>query len=342
MRIVPSTIAIWLATFAFSAQAEPLMFGGPTMGTAYHVRLVAPESAAVELKLLQRDVQSLLAEVDRQMSTYREDSELSRFNRAAAGQWFAVSQSTADVVAAAQEISRKTDGALDATVGPLVHLWHFGPKEAANVDATFGPPSESLLEMARKHVGYEKLEVRTNPPTLRKQTSGLQVDLSSIAPGHAVDRMAALLVARGIESFMVEIGGEIRAAGRRGDGQPWRVAIERPLVDRRELQIALPLTDAAISTAGDYRKFFEFEGRRYSHIIDPATGRPVEHALGSVTVVADTCIEADGWDTALLVMGPERGFEFAEQNGIAALFIQRGEPGDVRVTRAWRERFNDR
>jgi thiamine biosynthesis lipoprotein len=175
---------------------------------------------------------------------------------------------------------------------------------------------------------------------LRKHISGLEVDLSSIAPGYAVDQMAAMLGQHGIDSFLVELGGEIRVAGRRDDGKPWRVAIERPLVGRREMQMALTLEDAAISTAGDYRKHFEHEGRLYSHIIDPSTGRPVEHALASVTVAAETCLEADAWDTALLVMGPERGFNYAENNDIAALFIVRGVTNyDVRTTSAWKRRF---
>ncbi len=253
------------------------------------------------------------------MSTYRDDSELSRFNRAAADEWFAVSSATAEVVAAAQEISRKTHGALDVTVGPLVRLWHFGPEKVSNARNRFEPPSEAALQSARKLVGYEKLQVRNDPPALRKLTNGLEVDLSSIAPGYAVDQVAALLGQHEVKNFIVEIGGEIRAAGRRDDDKPWRVAIERPLVKRREMYAALEIEDAAISTAGDYRKFFAHDGKRYSHIIDPGTGRPVVHGLASVTVAADTCLEADGWDTALLVMGHERGFEYAEQNSIAAL-----------------------
>jgi thiamine biosynthesis lipoprotein len=323
------------------AAAEPLMFGGPTMGTSYQVRVVA-DGSAIDLARLKRDVESLLAEIDRQMSTYRDDSELSRFNRAPAGVWFDVSRATAKVAAAAQEISRNSDGALDVTVSPLIRLWRFGPKEAGDRRVAFTPPDGELVEAARKLVGYENLEVRRDPPALQKHVSGLEVDLSSIAPGYAVDRIAILLSEYEIKSFLVEIGGEIRSAGRRHDGKPWRVAIERPLFDRREMQTALALESGAISTAGDYRKFFEFGGRRYSHIIDPATGRPVEHALASVTVAAETCLAADGWDTALLVMGPVRGFEHAEKNGIAALFIVRGEERDaVQATSAWKNRFGE-
>jgi thiamine biosynthesis lipoprotein len=317
------------------------MFGGPTMGTTYHVRLAA-EPASIEIARLKSEVESLLAEVDRQMSTYRPDSELSRFNRAPAGDWFPVSSSTAEVAAAAQEISETTGGALDVTVGPLVRLWHFGPRDkgSPHTNQVFEPPSNKALKDAREVVGYRKLAVRTDPPALKKDVTQLEVDLSSIAPGYTVDGMADLLVQHGINDFMVEIGGEVRAAGHRTDGKPWRVAIERPLADRREMLMAVPLSGAAISTAGDYRKFFEHGGRRYSHIIDPATGRPVEHSLASVTVVGGTCLAADGWDTTLLVLGPDRGYAFAKKHGIAALFITYGDGQDaVRTTPAWQRRF---
>ena len=253
MRNVAAMVVVSWTTFACSADAETLTFGGPTMGTAYHVRVV-PGKYAVDLPQLTKHVEALLSETDRQMSTYREDSELSRFNRSAPSEWFAVSGATAEVVAAAQRISRKTDGALDVTVGPLVRLWHFGPKKRGNGRVDFKPPDDATVQAARQLVGYERLDVRRDPPALRKHISGLEVDLSSIAPGYAVDQMAALLRQHGIDNYLVELGGEIRVAGRRDDGRAWRVAIERPMVERREMQVALPLVDAAISTAGDYRK----------------------------------------------------------------------------------------
>ena len=336
-------IAFILLLSATAARAEPLVLRGATMGTTYHIKLAsAPPS--IEIGRLHSDVEGVLAEIDRQMSTYRPDSELSRFNRAPADEWFAVSAATAEVAAAAQAISENTGGALDVTVNPLVNLWHFGPSDNAKERERreFKPPPDELLSAARKHVGYQNLEVRAAPPALRKKIDGLEVDLSSIAPGYAVDRLAVLLTDRGIHDFMVEIGGEVRAAGRRPDGKPWRVAIERPLAGRREMQTAIPLSNAAIATAGDYQKFFEYAGRRYSHIIDPASGRPIDHSLVSVTVVAETCMAADGWDTPLLVLGPHRGYECAERHGIAALFIAHGHGGEtVRATSAWQTRFGD-
>ncbi len=341
MQIIRLVAALLM--LANVVRADSLALRGATMGTTYHIKL-PPAPASFDVERLHADVKDVLAQIDRQMSTYRGDSELSRFNRAPAGEWFPVSAATAEVVSAAREISEKTGGALDVTVGPLVRLWHFGPPDDSRDGRKpeFKPPEDAALRAAREHVGYRNLDVQSDPPALRKKTAGLEADLSSIAPGYAIDRLCELLAERGLKDFMVEIGGEVRAAGRRPDGMPWRVAIERPVAGGRAMQAAIPLVDGAIATAGDYRKFFEYAGRRYSHLIDPATGRPVAHSLASVTVVADTCLAADGWDTPLLVLGPRRGYECAERHGIAALFISRGDDeAAVRPTSAWQSRFGD-
>jgi FAD:protein FMN transferase len=336
-----NVLLLCLLFVASGARAETLTLRGATMGTTYHIKFVS-DAKSVDIEQVHADVEKILADIDRQMSTYRDDSELSRFNRSKEGEWFAVSRATAEVVAAAQEISEKTDGAMDVTVGPLVRLWHFGPTTSAirGVKQEFVPPTNEALIAARESVGYRKLHARFDPPALRKDVDGLEVDLSSIAPGYAIDKLTALLASRGIKNAMVELGGEVRATGVREDGKPWRVAIERPNEGGRMMQVAVPLDDAAIATAGDYRKFFEYGGRRYSHIIDPTSGKPVDHSLASVTVVADTCIESDGWDTPLLVLGPQKGFDCAEKIGVAAMFISRGERGpEVRETSAWQARF---
>ncbi|HVT29367.1 MAG TPA: FAD:protein FMN transferase, partial [Lacipirellulaceae bacterium] len=348
---------------------------GRAQGTTYHIKFVQP-AKAIDADRVQSDVEKLLAQVDREMSTYRADSEISRFNRAPAGEWFAVSQAVADVVSKSREISEKTGGAQDVTVEPLVKLWHFGEKtnkapsppaplptgEGSKASSPntlvkgevdrgsspnplprgegFRPPGAAEIRAARRRVGYKKLDVRLNPPTLRKEVDGLEVDLSSIAAGYTIDRISELLHDRGIKNFVAELGGELRAAGTRADGTPWRIAIERPVSQEREFEAAVPLVNGAMATAGGSHHFFEYHGRRYSHIIDPATGRPIEHVLASVTVAADTCIEADGWDTPLVVLGPVRGKQCAEQNGVAAMFISHTEHGDVvERTWAWRERF---
>lgn len=334
-------VLLLLLLVARDAIGETIVLRGAAQGTTYHIKFVAPANG-VDAQRLQADVERVLADVDRQMSTYRADSEISQFNRAPAGKWFPVSAATASVVAAAQEISKQSGGAMDVTVGPLVRLWHFGPPDGTGKRSSqdLQPPSAEQLQAVRKRVGYQQLDVQMTPPALRKHIDGLEIDLSSIASGYTIDRLAELLLQHGMKNFMVELGGEVRAAGRRTDGKPWRVAIERPLAPKREMEAAVSLSDTALATAGGSRKLFEHEGRRYSHIIDPATGRPVEHALASVTVAADKCTDADGWDTPLLVLGPEKGFECAEQHAIAALFISHTDAGDVvRTTTAWRKRF---
>ena len=340
-----------------SVVAETVVLRGATQGTTYHIKFVQP-AKAVELSAVQSDVDRLLTEIDREMSTYRPDSEISQFNRAPANEWFAVSKPVAEVILAARESREKSHGAMDVTVGALVRLWHFSggarseergtSRNKRPTSRSFAPPSEQLIATVRKKVGYALLEARLEPPALRKKVEGSEIDLSSIASGYTIDHLSELLASHGIANYMVELGGEVRAAGMREDGTPWRVAIERPIAGKEEFETAVPLVNAALATAGGTHKYFVYEGRRYSHIIDPAAGRPVEHSLASVTVAADSCIEADGWDTPLLVLGPERGMAVAEANGLAAMFVSRAEDDaggngndDVRVTSAWKKRFGD-
>jgi thiamine biosynthesis lipoprotein len=340
MHLVLLFLAV-VATANESRELQTVTLGGAAQGTTWHVKFVVRPDK-VDAQRVQEEIERQLATIDRQMSTYRTDSEISRFNRAAAGEWCAVSRAVAEVVAASRAVSEKTGGAQDVTVGPLVRLWKFGPtsKTRDAVKSEFKPPTDEAIRAARARVGYKKLDVRLEPPALRKQVEGLEVDLSSIAPGYTVDCMAKVLQKRGIDRLMVELGGEVRAAGTRTDVTPWRVAIERPGIGTPELATAVPLVDAAMATAGGSLHFFEYQGRRYSHIIDPATGRPVERVLSSVTVAAETCMDADVWDTPLVVLGAERGFECAEKNGVAALFIRNDANGDeVRTTSAWRKRF---
>ncbi|HEX4413330.1 MAG TPA: FAD:protein FMN transferase, partial [Lacipirellulaceae bacterium] len=260
-----------------------------------------------------------------------------------------VSKAMVEIVDAARAVSDKSFGAEDITVNPLVRLWHFGGQPGGPGNPkTFAPPSDEELAAVRKHVGYKMIDTRRAPPALRKKSDGVEIDLSSICSGYTIDHLSEIMVASGVTDYMVELGGECRAGGHREDGTPWRVAIERPILAEQRLEMAVPLVNAAMATAGGNQHFWEYQGKRYSHILDPATGRPIEHALTSVTVAADTCLEADGWDTPLVVLGPERGMACAESNGIAALFISHAD-GDaagktedkVRVTSAWRKRFGD-
>ena len=294
---------------------------GATMGTTYSVRIVNPPSA-MAVEEITRRVQLALEDVNRRMSTWRDDSEVSRFNAAPAGDWFPVSEDTAALVAMETAVSRMSDGAFDITVGPVVDLWGFGPDP---IRVT--PPGESEIAAALARVGQTALESREAPPGLRKSAANLAIDLSAIAKGHAVDRVAAVLEQAEVGDYLIEVGGELRVAGHNRQGAPWTVAIEDPLAAGRVVHRVLNVSDTAIATSGDYRNFFEYEGTRYSHTIDPRTGWPVSHDLVSVTVLDESAALADALATALLVLGPEAGGELAERTGVAAYFLVRSGDG---------------
>ncbi len=293
---------------------------GQTMGTLYMVKIFDPPELDKDLPLL---IDAELRRVNDQMSTYLKSSELGRFNATDSTDWFPVSKETAEVVAYAQAVAEKTGGAFDVTVGPLVNAWSFGPTPR---DRTV-PDSETLAELS-KSVGYKKLSVRTDPPALRKEVPGLQVDLSAIAKGHGVDRVVELLDSLGIENVFVEIGGEVRTSGQKGD-QWWQVGIELPTVDdsKQEL-IAHGMStrdgrDESMATSGDYRNYFEADGKRYSHTIDPRRQAPIEHGVASVSVIAPTCMAADAWATAINVVGVEEGLQLAASEKMSVLVSER-------------------
>lgn len=287
------------------------------MGTVYNVRLTRLPGG-FELAEVAALVDAELLQVNAAMSTYDPQSELSRFNTQASTEWFRVSRSLASIVAEAQRIAELSEGAFDITAGPLVDLWGFGPERGRQA-----PPAESELKAARAQVGHHLLLVRTDPPALKKQQGDLRADLSAIAKGHGVDRVALRLEDLGIRNYLVEIGGEVRALGRRADGKPWQIGVERPGGQGQAVRQILPLTGGALATSGDYRNFFSNAGRRYSHIIDPRNGQPIAHALAAVTVFAPDCASADAWATALSVLGPEAGLALAEQLQLAAMFVLR-------------------
>jgi len=300
------------------------------MGTWYSVQLAALP-AGLDSPRLRANIEAELDRVNAWMSTYRRDSEISRFNRHESADWFPVSAETVHVVETARRVSVMTDGAFDVTVGPLVNLWSFGPE-------TREPrvPPEAEIARRRARVGYRRIEIRDEPPALRKTRPDLTLDLSAIAKGFGVDQVAEALEKSGVSDYLVEIGGEVRARGVKSDGTAWRIGVEKPLPGRRELERVLEIRDRAVATSGDYRNFFEVDGKRYGHTIDPRTGRPVEHELGAVTVVEQTCMRADALATALMVLGPEKGHDLAVARGWAALFQVRGQRGiEIRETPAF-------
>ncbi len=300
-----------------------LVLSGPTMGTTYTVKVAAPPPS-VDAALVRVTIDEVLAQIDRSMSGYRSDSEVARFNASASTEWHDVSAELAAVVQAALDISAACDGAFDITIAPLVTAWGFGPAG----EPKMLPSSEQLAEIEHT-VGYRKLHVRLDPPALRKDVAGLSIDLNGIAPGFAVDRLADRLRALRIESFMIDIGGEIRAHGRNAHDEPWHIAVEHPVEMERTPYASVWLDGAAVSTSGEYRQFYERSGRRYSHTNDPHTGRTIDREPGSVVVVAPTAAQADGWATALNVLGPREGLALATRRHLPVMFIER-EGGEWR------------
>lgn len=307
--------ALVLIVSACSRAPDELAISGPTMGTTYSIKVAAPPKG-IDDAAVRRATDEILDRIDRSMSTYRVDSEISRFNSATSTEWFDVSSELAIVVDTALHVSQQSGGAFDITVGPLVAAWGFGAS-GEPIDL----PDDARLSEIRAHVGYEKLHVRLNPPALRKDDPGLSVDLNGIAPGYAVDLLAHEFESMTIKNFMIDIGGEVRAQGRNASGQLWRIAVERPIDAEPEPYAILQLDNASVTTSGEYRHYFDRNGRRYSHTIDPRTGRPVSHDLASVVVIGSTSMDIDAWATALNVLGTEAGRALATRLDMPVLFI---------------------
>jgi len=266
---------------------------------------------------LQGAVEARLDEIVAIFSTWEPDSELSVLNANSSTEWIEISPELLDVLLEARRIGDLTDGAFDVTVGPLVNLWGFGP-EMGEDDI----PPEAEIEAARERVGFDLLEFRQDPPAARKARGDVVIDLSAIAKGYAVDQLAALLTEARALNYLVEIGGELRGQGLNEQGEPWRIAIERPVPGERTVQQVIGLRDAGLATSGDYRNFFQVDGERYAHVIDPNTGAPVAHRLASVTVLADSAMVADGLATGLMVLGPEAALDLARQHDLAVYLIE--------------------
>ncbi len=293
-----------------------LAITGPTMGTTYSIKVADPPKG-IDDAAIRDAANEVLERIDRSMSGYRADSEISRFNAAASTEWFEVSLDLATVVAAALQVSRQSNGAFDITVGPLVRAWGFGA-EGEPIDL----PAETQLAELRAHVGHEKLQARLSPPALRKADPVLLVDLNGIAPGYAVDLIAQRLQALSIQHFMIDIGGEVRAQGRNARGQSWRIAVERPIDAEPEPYAIVELDDASVTTSGEYRHYYDRKGHRYSHTIDPRTARPVEHTLAAVVVIGKTSMFVDAWSTAFNVLGTQAGHALATELDMPVLFIE--------------------
>jgi len=292
---------------------------GETMGTRYSAVFFAPTST--DLGAVGTALLAAVDQVDRQMSTWKSDSDLNRLNAAPVHQWHAVPAELLAVLDAAVRVGIESRGAFDIGVGKLVNAWGFGPT-GHEPDAQ----QISVLGQRAHRAASEVLEVDLTQQRVRKNET-VALDLSGIAKGYGVDALARCLDRFGITRYLVGIDGEMRAKGSKPDGQAWAVAIEKPVRHVREVMGVMELVDAAIATSGDYRHWVEVAGQHFAHTMDPRSGRPVNNRLASVTVVMPTCMLADAWATALLVMGVPAATELAQQRGMTALLVLREGDG---------------
>ncbi len=317
-------LGVCVVLFAGCPIDKVVVISGETMGTTYQIKIVAPFYK--RLSDLTPRITQRLSDINQSMSTYISDSEISRFNSLDRAEKFNVSVDFLNVAEAAAAIYRDTEGAWDGTVKPLVNLWGFG-----QADNPKRVPSQSEIQKKLHRVGFGFIEI-SSTGYLIKRKPGISLDFSSIAKGYAVDQVAAVIRDQGLDRFLVEIGGEVYGAGHRKDNKPWQVGINRPEKNMPldEVYKVVTLRDKALATSGDYRNFFEIDGKHYSHIIDPRTGSPVSNGVVSASVIAASCTIADGLATALMVLGPEKGIDLVNKmNQVECLIIVRKAEGEL-------------
>jgi FAD:protein FMN transferase len=317
-----SFIVMTAALAACKTGAEILRFSGATMGTTYNVTAI-DHDRSVNGADLGQGIEAALAQVTREMSNWDAGSELSRLNAAAPGEALPVSPALYQVLAGAQHVHRASEGRFDVSIGPLIELWGFG---AGGAQARV--PEAAEIAQALDRVGQDRV-LTLEDGAVRKNEGGAAVYLSGIGKGHGVDRVAQVLRDAGLRDFMVEIGGDLYASGRNGDGTDWQIGVESPLPGLRDVTRVLGVSRLGMATSGDYRNFFEAGGRRYCHIIDPTTGAPISHATVSATVLTEDAMLADAWSTAMLTLGRDRGLKIAEAQNLAVLFIETTGSGFV-------------
>jgi len=314
-------ILLWC--ISCSNQPSQIELSGLTMGTTYNIKIIPEKDSILSTKLIKQKIDSVLISVNYQMSTYLFDSEITQFNNHESTTSFTVSNDFSLVVERALHWSKLTDGAFDITIVPLLYLWGFGPGQASELGDIF--PEEHAVQKRRTHVGYEKLT--TNKYYLQKKDPFIKIDLNAIAKGFGVDAVYSFLESIGMNNIMVEIGGEVRTKGENRKNEPWMIAVETPdleSVGSKTISWALPLESKAMATSGDYRNYYEIDGIRYSHEIDPRTGYPAQTGVASATVVATNCMDADALATVLIIMGAESGLQFIEKlDGVEAFLILR-------------------
>jgi len=312
-------LTITLMLFGCEKPEEVQKFAGEAQGTTYHISFWSEQEA--DTQTLKKAVDAELSRLDQLLSNYRPDSAIEQLNKTVSSEPQSVNEEIIALIEQARVVSRATNGCYDLTIKPLFDLWGFK-------DDKLSIPDQATLQATLKEVGFAQIDV-IDAAHLRKLNPELKIDLSSIAQGYSVSRIAKLLEHQGIENYLVEIGGELQTRGKKPGGEPWRIALEKPLSGERTMNKIITIEQAeplAVMTSGTYRHYFDADGKRYSHILDAKTGRPVEHHTVSVTVLHDDPTQADAWSTALLCLGRSRGLEAANKSGIAAFFIeQQGE-----------------
>ncbi|MFZ5697906.1 MAG: FAD:protein FMN transferase [Pseudomonadota bacterium] len=311
-------------------RAQPVIhvLDGWTMGSTWRVSVVGPRD--FDTAALKAGIEAQFQALDQQLSGYRAGTGLSQVNAAPLGTWVALPPDLAIVLRSGLDLWRESGGAFDMTVRPLVLLWGFGAAEPRDM-----PPTPAQIAAAKARLGSDRVELSEDGTRIRR-LSDVSLDVDAIAPGHAADVIAAWLVQRGLHDTLVDVGGELRASGHRPDGTGWRVGIERPQLAHGDVTRVIAVSGLAIATSGDYRDYFELAGKRYAHTLDPVTGQPADNGLASVTVLAPSALAADGYATALMVLGPDQGMAWAEKYQLPVFMILRtGNEGFI-------ERYNER
>jgi FAD:protein FMN transferase len=307
-------VIILIAVLINRRPAKIISINGKTMGTTYHVKYL-DNGHGIKTLTISNDLNKILKNINQEMSTYIKDSNISLFNKSTSLQWQSIPADFFRVLEHALDVAKKTNGIFDPTIGPLVNIWGFGP------DGNRQVPSTELIELTKKRVGYHYIELKKSPFMIKKSNPSVYLDLSASAKGFGVDTVSLHLRKLGLENHMVEIGGEVRAAGTK-NGEAWRIGIESPGQSFKMAKKIVQLKNKALATSGSYRNYFNSKGIKYSHAIDFKTGKPVEHSLASVSVIsAKGCMDADSWATAFMVMGPVKGLKLAKKLKMAVFFI---------------------
>ncbi|MGK0410755.1 MAG: thiamine biosynthesis lipoprotein [Shewanella psychromarinicola] len=317
--LLPILLLPILLTSSCSSPDPIISLSGSTMGTTYHIKVV-PNGSLPGPQLLQAEIDMALDVVNNQMSTYRHDSELSKFNQLQVQQSVKVSADTIKVIKEGMRLYQETDGALDITLGPVINLWGFGPDKRPTTI-----PTQAQIDAAKAKMGIKELSIKGL--TLIKHNADLYVDLSSIAKGFGVDKIASILDKYHVSGYLVEIGGELNVKGNKANNVAWRVAVEQPTSEGQAVQQVIEPGTMSLATSGDYRNFYQENGERFSHLIDPRNGYPIKHQLASATVLHSSCMTADGYATAMMVLGTQASLTLAREKNLAVMLIEKQEQG---------------